>query len=149
MPRKGAAKATVRRTTGGVPLATPGHLADLVTAMDGPIDTSEIPEAKGRPARVRRDASGRVREQPPSPIRRAILAALGRRGMTRYQLWAGARKHCKTLSQSAVYEYLRGQRAINSVYLDALLRAAGLVVAPTQSVPSRTPSKATAAAKAR
>jgi hypothetical protein len=35
----------VRRSAGDIPPATPEHLAGLLAAMDGPIDTSDIPES--------------------------------------------------------------------------------------------------------
>src|SRR5512135_2617295 len=97
--------------TKSLPKTTEGGLARLRSAMEGEIDTAEIPEAKGAPSRVRRDASGRIETRKrPSLIREAILKELGRRQMTRYELWKAAREHCATLPQSAVHEYLRGQR---------------------------------------
>jgi hypothetical protein len=53
--------------------------------------------------------------------------------MTRYELWKRARAHCPTISESAVYEYLRGQRQIGVAYVEALMRAAGVVVAARKS----------------
>lgn len=128
MPKKSAGSSLVRRSAGDVPPATPGDLARLLEAMDSPVDTSEIPEKSEHSLRVKRDAEGRLPVGRVSPIRLAILAALDRRGMTRYQLWQKARRHCKTLAQSAVYEYLRGQREIGLPYAEALMRAAGLYV---------------------
>jgi hypothetical protein len=102
--------------------------------MEGPIDTGDIPESRGPVSRVPRDAQGGLPQPLPhlrdSPIRRAIRAELGRRQMTRYQLWKAARAHCPTVTQSAVYEFLRGQRDISLKYAEALLKATGLGVAP-------------------
>jgi hypothetical protein len=128
MPRRSAATDLVRRKAGETPKATPEHLAHLLEAMDGPIDPSEAPEVTGPLRRVRRDEAGRLVRSPLSPIRRAILGELGRRGMTRYQLWKAARVFCPTLNASAVYEYLRGQRDIGVSYVEALMRAVGVRV---------------------
>ena len=137
MPKKNASRGVVRRSAGNIPSTSPAHLSDLLAAMDGPIDTSDIPETKGTAARVRRDESGKLPQRRPSPIREAILAELGRRKMTRYQLWQEARAHCPTLPQSAVYEFLRGQRDIGLSYVDALLLAAGLVVMRPRGTPAK------------
>jgi hypothetical protein len=75
---------------------------------------------------IRRDADGRIIKPPPSRIRSAILNELGRRQMTRYELWKTAHQSCPTLPQSAVYEFLRGFRQIGLGYLDALLAALDL-----------------------
>jgi hypothetical protein len=66
----------------------------------------------------------------PDLFRDAILARLGELGMNRGQLYRKARQRCPTLSESAVYEYLRGQRDVKSAYLAAMLEAAGLTVRP-------------------
>ena len=50
--------------------------------------------------------------------------------MTRYRLWKAAQAICPKLPQSAVYEFLRGQRDIGVQYAEALTRAAGLRLAP-------------------
>lgn len=137
MPKKSATNSLVRRSAKSR-LPTPSsHLAKLRAAIDGPIDITDIPERTGPVGRVKRDASGRIpRPSPPleqSPIRRTILVALGRKEMTRYELWKAARVHCPTLPQSAVYEYLRGTRAIQLPYAEALMAAAGLVVRPVST----------------
>jgi hypothetical protein len=108
------------------PHRSPADLARLRAAANGPIDTSDIPESTGPVHRVHRDAQGRLPRKPPSLIRDAILAQLGHKHMTRYELWKRARRHCPTLPQSAVYEYLAGARQIGATYLDALLQAADL-----------------------
>jgi hypothetical protein len=48
--------------------------------------------------------------------------------MTRYELWKKARAHCRTLSRSAVYEYLRGARDIGVEFAEALMMASNLRV---------------------
>lgn len=143
MPRKSAASDVVRRSADANPPADPGHLAHLLKAMAGPVDTSEIPETRGRTSRVRRDASGRLPQGRPSPIRTAILESLGRQGMTRYRLWHKAHVHCSTLTQSAVYEYLRGQRDIGVPYVEALLEAAGLTISPRKASRGRVAARRT------
>src|SRR5205085_6555837 len=96
-------------------------LARLARAMARADADDEGLPPKSR--RVKRDALGRLPRKPPSPIRDALLHELGRRGITRYQLWKLAREHCAVLPESAVYEFLRGQRAINVNYCDAMLKA--------------------------
>ncbi len=132
MPKKSAAGKLVRRRADQIRPTTKKDLARLLDAMEGPIDTSDIPEMKGPIRRIKRDAQGRLPQPLPelrdSPVRRAILAELGRREMTRYELWKEARAHCPRLPQSAVYEYLRGQRNIGLNYAEALLQAMGLVI---------------------
>jgi hypothetical protein len=130
MPSKSAASNIVRKSAGDISPPTPEHLTHLLATMDGPIDTSEIPETKGPTRRVKRDVEGRLPKRSESPLRSAILAALKQRQMTRYQLWQNAHAYCETLTASAVYEYLRGQRDIGVPYVEALMKAAGLVVRP-------------------
>jgi hypothetical protein len=97
--------------------------------MEKEIDTSEIPERRpGRIMHARRSPLGRPIVPPRSAIREAILRELGRRQITRYELWKRARVHGPTLSESAVYEFLRGERQIGLEYVEALLAAVGLEV---------------------
>ena len=118
----------VRRSAAKIPDSTLEELARLETAMARRIDTSDIPETKKLGPRLKRDASGRLQKRPLSPIRKAILSALGHRQMTRYRLWQKAKAQCPTLSQSAVYEYLRGERDIGVTYVEALMAASGVKV---------------------
>jgi hypothetical protein len=104
-------------------------LERLRKAMDENIDTSEIPERRpGRTTRIGRSPDGRPMATPRSAIRDAILRELGRRQITRYELWKRARVYGPTLSESAVYEFLRGERQIGLEYVEALLAAVGLEV---------------------
>jgi len=48
--------------------------------------------------------------------------------MTPYRLWKEAMSYCPTLSQSAVHEFLKGQRQIELPYAEALLAAMNLEV---------------------
>jgi hypothetical protein len=118
----------IRRSASDIPKPTPDDLARLKTAMDHPIDTSEIPEIKKLGPRVQRDSSGNLQKNPLGVIRQAILSALGRSQMTRYELWKRAHAVQPTLSQSGVYEYLRGQRDIGVTNAEALMAAAGVMV---------------------
>ena len=95
--------------------------------MERRVDTTDIPETRiGRATQARRAA--RPTPPPPSAIRDAIRHELGRRQMTRYELWKRARVHCPTLPESAVYEFLRGERQIGLEYVEALLAAVDLEV---------------------
>lgn len=134
MPKKSATSRTVRRQAADIRPATAADLARLRAAASGPINTSDIPERTGVPHRVARDDQGRRPSPSGSPIREAILAALERRGMTRYALWLAARGRCATLSQSAVYEYLRGRRDIGTRYAEALMQATGLSITVGKTV---------------
>jgi hypothetical protein len=97
--------------------------------MESRIDTSEIPEQRpGGATRAHRSPEGRPIVPPRSAIRDAIRRELGRREITRYELWKRARVHCPTLSESAVYEFLRGERQIGLEYVEALLVAVNLEV---------------------
>jgi hypothetical protein len=122
------ANKVVRLSADDIPDSTPEELQRLKAAMDHPVDTSDIPETTKLGPRVMRDASGKLQRKQVGPICKAILSALGRRRMTRYGLWKKASALCPKLSQSAVYEYLRGERDIGVVYAEALMAAVGLKV---------------------
>ncbi len=118
----------VSRSASEIPKPTPEHLAKLRAAMECPINTSDIPEIKQLGLRLKRDASGRLQKKPLGLIRKTILSALGHHQMTRYRLWQKAKAQCPTLSQSAVYEYLRGRRDIGVKYAEALIAVSGVKV---------------------
>ncbi|MBV8268523.1 MAG: hypothetical protein JO252_19510 [Planctomycetaceae bacterium] len=127
--RKKSNKHMAYRSAGEGPRTSPEDLARIRAIPDAEIDTSDAPESSFDPARrVRRDAAGRLPARKPSLIRDAILDELGRRRMTRYELWKAARERCPTLSQSAVYGFLWGHRDIGVRYADALLETLGLAI---------------------
>jgi hypothetical protein len=121
----------VIRPASEVPAATPADLARLQEAMRSPIDTSEIPE--------RAPASGGALPET-GGIRDAVLAEIGRQGLSRYRLWKAARAHSGTIPESAVYEFLRGERSIGLAYLDAILAALRLEVRPARARRPRRPA---------
>lgn len=123
-----SANKVVRLSAADIPESTPEDLERLKAAMDNPVDTSDTPETAKLGPRVKRDASGKLQRKQVGPIGKAILSALGRRRMTRYGPWKKANALCPTLSQSAVYEYLRGERDIGVMYAEALMAAVGLKV---------------------
>src|SRR5256885_492849 len=95
--------------------------------MGSQIDTSDIPEQPPAARPLKRDDDGRLPVRR-SPIREAVARELERRKMTPYQLWKQAHAHCPTLSQPAVYEFLKGQRQIGVEYAEALMAALHLGV---------------------
>ena len=118
-----------RKSASELAPATARDLERLRGAMERDIDTSEVPERPpGRATRARRTPKGRPFTPFPSGIRDAIRRELGRRQITRYELWKRARAHCPTLPESAVYEFLRGERQIGLEYVEALLAAVDLEV---------------------
>jgi hypothetical protein len=149
MSRKSAAGSVVRKSADDLPKATSADLDRLRTAMRGRIDTSEIAERRSGP-RVARDANGNL---PPrkSLIRDAVTDEMRRRKLTAYRLWQIARAHYPTLSQSAVHEFLKGQRQLELPSVEALLVAVNLQVVrgrPARRGHTRTATKRSAAARA-
>jgi len=61
-------------------------------------------------------------------LRRLVVAELNDQKLSGYGLWMRAHKHCPTITQSAVYEFLRGQRSIGLEYIDAIMKALDLTV---------------------
>jgi hypothetical protein len=129
MPRQSASGKFVEISADEVPARTPRDMARLKAAMDLPVEPSEDLESNqlGGPE-VRRDASGQILKRPLGQLRAAILASLDHHQMTRYELWKKAHALCDSLSASAVYEYLRGDRELGSEYMEALIEAARLKV---------------------
>ena len=139
----------VYKSAGEGPRTPPEELERLAAIRDEDIDTSDIPEWDGEIRDpVRRDANGRLIEPDPGPIARAILKQLGRLRMTRYALWKAARERCPTLSQSAVYGFLRGDRDIGVAYLEAILGTLGLTVGRRAERRAPRPAPAVLAASA-
>jgi hypothetical protein len=128
MPKQSKPGKIIRRSAGDGPATTALDLARLRETMRRTVRTVDIPELKGTEAPVHRDASGNLPIRRLGPVRRAILESLDDHGMTRYELWKKARAHCRTLSRSAVYEYLRGARDIGLEYAEALMMAANLKI---------------------
>src|SRR4051794_7715383 len=114
---------------GASELATPtaADVARLRAASARPADTSDIPERKPLAASPT-VTSGRIRG--------AIVAESHRRQMTAYAVWKAARARCQTLPQSAVYEFLRGDRQIGLEYIEALLAALELQLIATSAAVS-------------
>ncbi len=125
MKRRSRLGQTTRKSAKNLSRTTERDLERLRAAMTRPVDASAI--AEGRAGPPRSHLSDR-RTKPTSPIRDAILKELGRRGMTRYELWKRGRAYCPTLPESAVYEFLRGDRQIGLAYVEALMAAVDLVV---------------------
>ena len=128
MRRKSEDRQTVRKDAGDIRPSSPADLAKLAAIKDGDIDTSEIPERAGPTTRVVRDAKGQVVKASRSRLRSAIQSELQRRGISGHQLWLEAMKHCRTIPESAVYEFLAGKRQVGLAYLDAMLEALDLTV---------------------
>ncbi|MGA2443737.1 MAG: hypothetical protein ABSH08_22510 [Tepidisphaeraceae bacterium] len=121
----------VRKTADQIPPATKADLERLRQIMvrsDAEARRNGSDISVSGPRRLIRDANGRIVKPPRGRIRSAILAELGRRQMSRYRLWKIARKDCPTLTQSAVYEFLRGVRQLGLGYVEALLWALNLRV---------------------
>jgi hypothetical protein len=96
-------------------------------ASDVPVDTTDIPEQSltdGMWVRGGRRVGG---------IRGAIIEAMQRQGLTRYQLWKKSRVLCGRIPSSAVYEYLDGRRQVGGTYIEAMLEALKLEVRPKAS----------------
>ena len=129
MRRPSASGRFAQISAGEIPERTPQDMARLRAAMDIPVELSEdLESSQPLGPEVRRDASGRIVKRPLGQLRAAILAALDHHQMTRYELWKKAHARCDSLSASAVYEYLRGEREIGSEYMEALIEAARLKV---------------------
>ena len=141
MPKPSASGKVVRFSADEIPARTPEDMARLKAAMDIPVEPSEDLESSlPIGPEVRRDASGRIMKRSLGQLRAAILAALDHHEMTRYELWKKAHAHCDSLSASAVYEYLRGEREIGSEYMEALMEAARLKVVAQGGSKARKPT---------
>ena len=124
MSKKSAASKVVRKSAEKIPPASRADLDRLRAAMRGKIDTSEIPE-RGEFDPLQRDANGRL-PPPKSIIREAVARQMQHLHLTVYRLWRMARAHYPTLSQSAVHEFLKGQRQLELPSVEALLAAVHL-----------------------
>lgn len=124
MSGKSMANKTVRKSAANLPAPSGADLARLRAAMAGDIDTRDIPERR-KFDRIQRDASGRLPARK-SMIREAVAREMRKLNITAYRLWQLARPHCSTLSQSAVHEFLKGQRQLELPSAEALLAAVHL-----------------------
>lgn len=123
MSRKSAVDKTVRKRAADIPPASRADLERLHDAMAGRVDTSDIPE-RPKIERLSRDAAGGLPRR--SIIREAVARQMRELNITAYRLWQLARTHCPTLSQSAVHEFLKGQRQLELPSAEALLTAVHL-----------------------
>lgn len=85
--------------------------------MEGPIDTSDIPEQ---------------RFTRKGPLWHAIMNEMRRQRLTGHKLWKRSREHCPKIPESAVYEFMSNKRSVRVDYADAMLQALGLRITPTQ-----------------
>jgi len=129
MPKNLEGKRVVRRRAGEIPPTPPEELDRLLAMQEaGDVDTSDISESTGR-RRLVRDADG---DLPPrrSVIREAVHSEMGRRGLSNYALWKAAKAYAPTISETAIGEFLKGQRSLGIALVEALLSALALEVVP-------------------
>jgi hypothetical protein len=69
MSKKSAVSKTVHKSAIQIPPASAGDLERLQAAMDGSIDTSEIPERR-KFHRLQRDANGRLPRKPNQAVKK-------------------------------------------------------------------------------
>jgi hypothetical protein len=124
MSKKSIASKRVRKSAEEIPSASKADLDRLRAAMQGSIDTSEIPERR-KFHRLKRDSSGRLPLRK-SIIRDAVTRQMQHLHLTVYRLWRLARAHYPPLSQSAVHEFLKGRRQLELPSIEALLAAVHL-----------------------
>ncbi len=136
MPKKSAAAKIVRKSAIDIPEANAADLSRLRSAMEGPVDASQISELGAGFERLKRDSSGNLPVRK-SVIRDAIREELSQREMTPYRLWQEARVHCPTLSQSAVHEFIKGRRQLELPYAEALMAAVRLGVVRVEPAKKR------------
>jgi hypothetical protein len=121
MPKNSEAE-IVRRNADQIPATSAEDMARLLAIPDKSIDTSDIPERTGERRRLRRDVDGRLPKRR-SKIREKIIEAMQDRGMTTYALWKEARTFSPTISETAVGQFLKGERSIGIEYLEAIMEA--------------------------
>ncbi len=131
----------VRRLAERLPAVRKHDLLRLNRASARSVDVSDLPEGPAArlgmgPTLARRPASQR-----PSLLREAIVKEMARQNLTAYALTQRAKLFCNTLSQAAVYEFLKGQRQLEVSYADALLRALRLEIVSrrTRGIDSKVP----------
>ena len=137
----------IRRTAEEIPGTSPEEIARMLAIRDEDIDTSDIPEMAGG-QRLYRDENGRLPRRR-SVVREVVVATMAEREMTNYALWKAAKEHCPTITETAIGQFLKGQRSIGLEYLEAIMAALGLeirkpapptevVAAPEHPAPQRT-----------
>jgi hypothetical protein len=139
MAKKSAVK-VIRKSAAEIPSATAADLDRLRAATQGAIDSKDIRERR-QFQRLRRDLEGRL---PPrkSMIREAVARQMQHLDLTVYRLWQMARRHYPPLSQSAVHEFLKGQRQLELPSVEALLAAVNLRVVAGSGRVARRPAAA-------
>ena len=136
MSKKSAGTTKItRKAAAEIPPASQADLDRLRAAMKGEIDTGEIPERR-KFHRLQRDGTGNLPPKP-SMIREAVEKEMERLHLTAYRLWQLARLHYPPLSQSAVHEFLKGQRQLELPSVEALLAAVNLGLKRVKSQPPR------------
>jgi len=140
MPKKSSASKVIRKAASEIKPATTADLDRLRGAIEGPIDTSEVPENRSGFHRLKRGPQGRLPRRR-SVIREAIKRELESRKMTPYRLWKEAVCHCPTISQSAVYEFIKGERQLELPYAEALLAAVNLGVSRVEKSEPKLPKR--------
>lgn len=129
MPKKSNVTRVIRKSVHDLRAPTRQDLDRLHAAMGGTIDTGDIRERQ-KFVRLKRDSKGRLPTRK-SVIRDAVALEMRQRGWTAYRLWKLAREHYAGLSQSAVHEFLKGQRELELPSIEALMAAARLQVVTT------------------
>ena len=127
MSKKSADSKVTRKSAAEIPRASKADLDRLHAAMQGDIDTSEIPERR-KFQRLKRETNGELPRK--SMLREAVAREMQHLNLTVYRLWRLARVHYPPLSQSAVHEFLKGQRQLELPSVEALLTAVNLCVVP-------------------
>ncbi len=132
MATKSRRKTLVHRSADAIRPASAADLSRLRSAMAGKIDTSDIPERRGAFHRLKRNESSKLPVRR-SVVREAVKREMAQRRLTPYRVWKEARGYCTTLSQSAVHEFLKGEREIELPYAEAIMAALNLKVVKTQA----------------
>jgi hypothetical protein len=116
---------------GEIPATSTEDLARMLAISDEAIDTSDIPERSGERQRLTRDENSQLPRRR-SLIRESITAEMTVRAMTPYALWKAARQHCPTISETAVGDFLKGNRSVGLDYLEAMMTALEMTIGPTR-----------------
>jgi lambda repressor-like predicted transcriptional regulator len=116
-----------------LPKRTPERLAELRWLSENvEPDLSDIPEQTYDDC-IYRDAAGDFPGR--SFLRDAVVAAMEKRGWTAYRLHKEAKLHRPTLSVSATNEFVKGQRNVGILYVEAMMKALGIGL-DTSGVPA-------------